>query len=82
MTKKVTLADIARTSKVSLSTVSLVLRDKPGIPAETRQRIFETAQALGVSLDNVKTRLHRARLWLRERLAGYFTELARSHEEL
>ncbi len=47
MTKKVTLADIARTSKVSLSTVSLVLRDKPGIPAETRQRIFETAQALG-----------------------------------
>lgn len=53
-----------------------VLRELEGLSGE------ETAQALGVSLDNVKTRLHRARLWLRERLAGYFTELARSHEEL
>ena len=32
----------------------------------------DTASALGVSEDVVKTRLHRARLWLRERLAGYF----------
>ncbi len=36
-----------------------------------------TAEALGLSPENVKTRLHRARLWLRERLAGYFTERAR-----
>lgn len=47
--KKITLADIARRSDVSLTTVSLVLRNKPGIgiPAETRQRIMNTAQDLG-----------------------------------
>jgi len=33
----------------------------------------DAAAALGVSEDVVKTRLHRARLWLRERLAGYFS---------
>lgn len=38
----------------------------------------ETAQALDVSEQVVKTRLHRARLWLRERLAAYFTEMAGS----
>jgi RNA polymerase sigma-70 factor (ECF subfamily) len=37
----------------------------------------ETAAALGLTPQNVKVRLHRARLWLRERLAGYFTERAR-----
>lgn len=47
MNKKVTLADIARKSSVSLSTVSLVLRDKPGIPPETRKRVLDTAQSLG-----------------------------------
>ncbi len=52
-----------------------VLRELEGLSGE------ETAQTLGVSIENVKTRLHRARLWLRERLAGYFTELARSREE-
>jgi len=47
MKKATTLADIARRSKVSLSTVSLVLRDKPGIPQETRQRVFTAAKVLG-----------------------------------
>ncbi len=37
----------------------------------------DTAQALGISAEAVKTRLHRARLWLRERLAGYFASGAR-----
>jgi RNA polymerase sigma-70 factor (ECF subfamily) len=32
----------------------------------------ETAAALGVSEEVVKTRLHRARLWLRERLGEFF----------
>jgi len=35
-----------------------------------------TAQALGLSEQAVKTRLHRARLLLRERLAGYFAASA------
>lgn len=47
-----------------------VLRELEGLSTEA------TAQALDLTPANVKVRLHRARLWLRERLAGYFTELA------
>ena len=47
MGKNVTLADVARDSSVSLSTASLVLREKPGIPAETRERVVAAARALG-----------------------------------
>lgn len=47
MAKQVTLADVAQKSQVSLSTVSLALRNKPGIPAETRQRVLEAARILG-----------------------------------
>jgi RNA polymerase sigma-70 factor, ECF subfamily len=36
----------------------------------------ETAKALGVKIEVVKTRLHRARLRLRERLSGYFAAQA------
>ena len=51
------------------------LRELEGLSTE------ETAEALGLSVDNVKTRLHRARLRLRERLSGYFAELAGSAQE-
>jgi RNA polymerase sigma-70 factor (ECF subfamily) len=51
-----------------------VLRELEGLSTE------ETAQALSISSENVKTRLHRARLWLREQLSPYFTELARAQE--
>ena len=44
---KVTIADVAAESNVSAATVSLVLRDKPGISAKTRQRVLDAAQALG-----------------------------------
>lgn len=44
---KVTITDIARASDVSPATVSLVLRDKPGIGDETRQRVLDVAQTLG-----------------------------------
>lgn len=47
---KVTMADIARESGVSLSTVSLVLNDKPGLPNETRKRVLHTARTLGYAL--------------------------------
>ncbi len=46
-----------------------VMRELEGLSTE------ETAEALDVSLDVVKVRLHRARLQLRERLSSYFTEL-------
>ena len=45
--ERVTLEDIARRSGVSLTTVSLVLRDKPGINDETRQRVIDMARTLG-----------------------------------
>lgn len=51
--------------------VVFVLRELEGLSVEA------AAAALELSPENVKTRLHRARLWLRERLAGYFTERAR-----
>lgn len=45
--EKVTLADVARESGVSPATVSLTLRNKPGVGYETRQRVIEAAQVLG-----------------------------------
>ncbi len=45
-----------------------VLRDIEGLNVEETARVLEISQA------NVKTRLHRARLALREALAGYFAE--------
>jgi LacI family transcriptional regulator len=47
MPTKIRLTDIARASEVSTSTVSLVLRNKPGIPEETRRRVLAAAEALG-----------------------------------
>ncbi len=43
-----------------------ILRDIEGLSIE------ETARVLDISVPNVKTRLHRARLALREALSGYF----------
>lgn len=37
----------------------------------------ETAEALGISLSAAKSRIHRARLFLRDRLADYFYEMGR-----
>ena len=41
-----------------------------------------TAEAMGVSEEVVKTRLRRGRMWLRERLAGYFSLKAPALEDL
>jgi LacI family transcriptional regulator len=41
------MAKITEQSSVSLSTVSLVLRDKPGVGSDTRQRVLEVARDLG-----------------------------------
>lgn len=51
----------------SLRTV-FVLRDLEGLSTQ------EAAESLGISASNLKVRLHRARLMLREQLAGYFYE--------
>lgn len=47
MSQRVTMEDIARRTGVSLATVSLVLRDKPGINDETRRRVLVAAKELG-----------------------------------
>ncbi len=52
-----------------------VLRELEGLST------IETANALGVSEQVVKVRLHRARLALRERLSDYFGELLMQHQE-
>ena len=44
---RVNMSDVARESGVSLSTVSMVFSDKPGLPAETRQRVLKSARKLG-----------------------------------
>jgi len=47
---KITMSDIARESGVSLSTVSLVLNDKPGLPPETRGKVLNVARQLGYEI--------------------------------
>ncbi len=43
--------------------------------------VQETASVLGISVPNVKTRLHRARMLLRESLSAYFKEHGLAREE-
>jgi RNA polymerase sigma-70 factor (ECF subfamily) len=50
------------------SRIVFILRDIEGLSTE------ETGDVLGLSEGAVKTRLHRARLGLRERLSAYFAE--------
>jgi DNA-binding LacI/PurR family transcriptional regulator len=45
--ERTTMAKIAERSGVSLSTVSLALRDRPGVGPDTRQRVLEVARNLG-----------------------------------
>lgn len=45
--RRVTLDEVANASSASAATVSLALRNKPGVSRETRERILATAQALG-----------------------------------
>lgn len=45
--RNVTIGDIAQRSNASITTVSMVLRDKPGISAATRDRVLKVAQELG-----------------------------------
>ena len=63
------LADMINQAILSLPEkyrLVIVLRDIEGFSTA------ETAQILGLSASNIKVRLHRARLFLREKLKGYF----------
>ena len=54
--------------------IVFVFRELEGLSTE------ETAAALDLTEGAVKVRLHRARLWLRERLTPYFQELVQADE--
>jgi len=60
--RRVTIDDIARESGASATTVSLVLRDKPGISADTRDRVLTAAQALGYQRRPVRHRASAAEM--------------------
>lgn len=47
MKSKVTISDIANHSRVSVSSVSLVLNNKPGVSEDTRARVLQAAKELG-----------------------------------
>lgn len=49
MSGRVTLEDIAEASGASLATVSLALRNKPGVSRDRRERILSVARSLGYS---------------------------------
>lgn len=50
MTEKVRISDIASHCGVSISTVSLVLNEKPGVSGQTRVRVLAAARQLGYPL--------------------------------
>jgi DNA-binding LacI/PurR family transcriptional regulator len=50
MTEKVRISDIASQCGVSISTVSLVLNDKPGVSEQTRARVLAASRQLGYTL--------------------------------
>ncbi len=61
MKTKPTISDIAQLTGVSVSTVSLILNNKPGLSAETRRRVLQAAEELEYPLKpavtTVETRL-------------------------
>lgn len=56
---KVTMKDIARESGVSLSTVSLVLNEKPGLPQETRLKVLNIARELGYEVRSIPPMMYK-----------------------
>lgn len=50
MTQKVKIAEIAHRCGVSISTVSLVLNNRPGVARQTRERVLKVASSLGYPL--------------------------------
>ena len=53
MEERVTLNHVAQESGVSLATVSLVLRNRPGISSETRARVMEAVERLGYQVREI-----------------------------
>ena len=70
---RVSMAEVAKLSGVSLSTVSLVLNQKPGIPHQTRRKVLRAAQALGYQRKS-KASLHKKEQSPQTRKVGVFVK--------
>ncbi len=83
----ITIKDIARIAKVSPSTVSLVMNDKPGVHQETRYRVHKIAKALNyrpnlVARSLVKGRSHAIAMLITSTLNPIFPEMAAGMDEV
>lgn len=58
MTRRITMADVAREANVHQTTVSLALRNDPRLPAETRSRLRELAERMGYRPDPMLSALN------------------------
>lgn len=58
---RVTVNDVAAMAGVSLATVDRVLNERPGVRAETAERVRQAIRALNYSPDRLATRLARGR---------------------
>ena len=59
--RKPTLHDVAATAGVSIAAASFALRDKPGVSAETRERVLAVARDLGYAVNVPARSLRTAR---------------------
>ena len=59
VSKRVTIKDIAATLGVSIGTVDRALHDRPGIKAETRERVLAQARLMGYETNLIARSLSR-----------------------
>lgn len=83
----VTIKDVARIARVSTSTVSLVMNNKPGVKQETRSRVHKIAEALNyrpnlLARSLVKGRSHAIAMLITSTLNPIFPEMAAGVEEV
>jgi LacI family transcriptional regulator len=75
-----TIRDIAKTAQVSAATVSLVLNGKPGISAETRERVLDAASNLNyIAREPRSQRLVRSRTLRFLKIAKHGHTVNRDH---
>ena len=85
--KTITIKDIARVAKVSLSTVSMVLNGKRGIGEDTRYRVLRVIQALNfkpnqVARSLVKRRSNSVAMLITNTRNPIFPEIAEGVDEI
>lgn len=85
--EKVTIKDIARIAKVSPSTVSMVINDRPGVGEDTRYRVLRIVEALNftpnlVARSLVKRHSKSIAMFITNPLNPIFPEIAGGMDEV